>query len=151
MNESHGKTGTATRGVTPLNAGSTLVNFLDVADSLYERIGTALAEVGLSFPKYEVLAHLSVTHDAVSLGDLALGQKCARSNITQIIDRLEAEGLVRRVADPTDRRSVLAELTPEGAAMAEQGSAQLEKLRIEFDAALGPDRVELDRLLAKLR
>ena len=34
--------------------------------------------------------------------------------MTQLVDRLEADGLVRRVADPTDRRSVKAEITDEG-------------------------------------
>jgi DNA-binding MarR family transcriptional regulator len=39
---------------------------------------------------------------------------CVRSNMTQLIDRLEADKLVRRVADPGDRRSIRAELTQEG-------------------------------------
>lgn len=133
------------------DVGWTLFTFLDVADLLYDRVGAALGEIGLSFPKYEVLAYLRDTGEPVSLGDLAVGQKCARSNITQMIDRLESDGLVRRIADPADRRSVLAELTPGGAALARQGAAQLDRLRTEFAAALGPDRAELDRLLSKLR
>ena len=39
-----------------------------------------------------------------------------RSNATQMIDRLQAEGLVTRVKNPNDRRSVLVELTASGAA-----------------------------------
>ncbi|PYP76209.1 MAG: hypothetical protein DMD25_11115 [Gemmatimonadetes bacterium] len=46
--------------------------------------------------------------------DLAARQHCVRSNITQLVDRLEKDGLVRRRPDPEDRRSVLAELTPAG-------------------------------------
>jgi len=37
-----------------------------------------------------------------------------RSNITQLVDRLEKDGLVRRRSDPDDRRSVRAALTPAG-------------------------------------
>lgn len=37
-----------------------------------------------------------------------------RSNATQMIDRLEAEGLVRRIRNPKDRRSVLVELQDSG-------------------------------------
>ena len=37
-----------------------------------------------------------------------------RSNATQMIDRLEAEGLVRRFRNPKDRRSVLVELQEAG-------------------------------------
>src|SRR2546426_1342351 len=41
-------------------------------------------------------------------------QHCVRSNIPQLMDRLGKDGLGRRRADPDDRRSVLAELTPGG-------------------------------------
>ena len=37
-----------------------------------------------------------------------------RSNASQMIDRLEAEGLVYRIRNPRDRRSVLVELTDAG-------------------------------------
>ena len=37
-----------------------------------------------------------------------------RSNASQMIDRLEAEGLVYRISNPRDRRSVLVELTDAG-------------------------------------
>jgi len=50
----------------------------------------------------------------MSLSDLADNQHCVRSNITQLVDRLEQDGLVRRRHDPADRRGVLAELTPPG-------------------------------------
>lgn len=135
-----------------MNNPTVLYRYLNGADLLYERIGQALAGVGLSYAKYEVLAHLRKAGEPVALGALALGQKCARSNITQIVDRLETEALVRRVADPTDRRSVLAELTADGAALAQRGAAQMERIADEFAALLGPeDLAVLDQLLAKLR
>ena len=51
---------------------------------------------------------------------------CVRSNITQLVDRLEAEKLVRRADDPKDRRSILAELTPEGRSRHAAGLRALE-------------------------
>jgi len=39
---------------------------------------------------------------------------CVRSNITQLVDRLEADGLAKRVEDPNDRRAVRAAVTPLG-------------------------------------
>jgi DNA-binding MarR family transcriptional regulator len=47
---------------------------------------------------------------------LTLAEECAcvRSNITQLVDRLEADKLVVRSDDPDDRRSIRAELTAEG-------------------------------------
>jgi MarR family 2-MHQ and catechol resistance regulon transcriptional repressor len=38
-------------------------------------------------------------------------------NLTGIVDRLEARGLVRRIPDQTDRRVVRVSLTPKGRAM----------------------------------
>jgi DNA-binding MarR family transcriptional regulator len=135
-----------------MNNSPVLFRYLDVADSLYDRISAALSSVGLSYAKYEVLARLRQAKAPVSLGALAVGQKCARSNITQMVDRLEAEELVRRLADPEDRRSVLAELTESGEALARQGAAQMDRISTEFAAQLGPaDLTELDRLLTRLR
>ena len=48
------------------------------------------------------------------LHELAEHEGCVRSNITQLVDRLEKEGLVRRRGDATDHRSVRAVLTPAG-------------------------------------
>ncbi len=134
------------------DAGATLLTFLDVADQLYEQVGEALARVGLSYPKYELLAHLRDEGSPVSLGCLAEDQSCARSNITQLVDRLEKDGLVRRVPDPDDRRSVKAELTESGAERVREGATQLEVVLAKFAAAFStPERAELGRLLGRLR
>ncbi|HET9947637.1 MAG TPA: MarR family transcriptional regulator [Longimicrobiales bacterium] len=130
---------------------ATLFTFLDVADRLHERVAQAMTRVGLSFPKFEVLKHLRDAGEPMTLGCLAEGQSCARSNITQLVDRLESEGLVRRVADPKDRRSVRAELTDAGLARLVEGETQLDLVRAEFAASLSaPERSELGRLLEKL-
>lgn len=138
--------------VAATDRGATLFSFLEVAEQLYERIADALARVGLSYAKYEVLQHLQDTAGPVSLGALAEGQRCARSNITQLIDRLEVEGLVRRVDDPDDRRSVRAELTPLGLTRVQEGTTQMDLVRAQFAASFtGSDRAELNRLLAMIR
>src|SRR5262249_52292512 len=53
-----------------------------------------------------------VTEDQpISLSELAEKLTCVRSNVTQLVDRLEADGLVKRTDDPADRRAVRAEAT----------------------------------------
>ena len=47
----------------------------------------------------------------ISLSELAEKLTCVRSNITQLVDRLEADGLVKRIDDPADRRAVPREVT----------------------------------------
>src|SRR5512145_173887 len=104
----------------------TIASFLAAADRLKDKVSTALKAVGLSWPKYEALMQLRQANGSLPLRKLAECQGCAASNITQIVDRLEADGLVRRVDDPEDRRSVRAELTPEGEISVARGAAQIE-------------------------
>ncbi len=141
----------ALREEVPAENGAILFALVEAANVLRSRVSAALGRVGLSYPKYEVLHYLRSAGDPLSLSRLADCQQCARSNITQLVDRLEAEGLVRRIDDPEDRRSVLAEITPAGAALADQGAAQIEEVRAQFAACYSPDeRALLARLLGRV-
>jgi DNA-binding MarR family transcriptional regulator len=71
--------------------------------------------------------------------------------MTTLVDRLESEGLVRRVDDPSDRRSRRAQLTPEGESRARIGIEAIERLNAKFDSLMGErDGPQLERLLGKL-
>lgn len=61
------------------------------------------------------------------------------SNASQMIDRLEAEGLVGRVRNPHDRRSVLVELTETGAQRMRHAAACHQELACELLAPLTDD------------
>src|SRR5436309_14304178 len=87
---------------------------LHAASALETRVETRLAEIGLSLPKLAALHQLSQAGDSLPLGQLAEHLACVKSNVTQLVDRLEADGLVMRMADPSDRRSRLAVLTEAG-------------------------------------
>lgn len=133
-------------------ASATLFSFLDAADVLYTRIAEALKNAGLSYAKYDVLSQLRKSKEPLSLRVLAENQGCAASNITQIVDRLEADGWVQRVDDPDDRRSVRAQLTDQGAVQADEGATQIEAVRAQFAALFtAAERAQLGRLLAKIR
>jgi DNA-binding MarR family transcriptional regulator len=90
--------------------------FLGALYTVEERLEAALEPLGLSLAKYKLLAQLVEAGEPMPLGTLADKCACVRSNITQLVDRLEADKLVVRNNDPRDRRSVRAELTPEGRA-----------------------------------
>ena len=51
-------------------------------------------------------------HGRISAGELALASGLTTGAVTAVVDRLERTGYARRVADTTDRRRVLVELTP---------------------------------------
>lgn len=72
-----------------------------------------VAEAGLTPPQYQVL-HLLWQEDGRPFKDLAEGCACTRATITGLIDTLERKGLVVRVQNPNDRRSLLATLTEKG-------------------------------------
>jgi DNA-binding MarR family transcriptional regulator len=105
-------------------------------------VGQKIATVGLSAAKYSVLALLADAGEPLALSDLAARTSCVRSNMTQLVDRLEADGLVRRVDDPADRRVVRAALTPLGEERQAEGAKQMAKVQKGFAASL----TEVDRI-----
>lgn len=101
---------------------------------LLGRINDALAPLGLNFSRFEALALLSFARS----GSLPLGKMGARlqvhpASVTNTVDRLERDGLVRRVAHPTDGRTTLAEITEAGRALVDDAEHAL----AEIDFGLG--------------
>ena len=97
--------------------------------------------MGLSLAKMGALHTLVEADEPIPLGQLAERLCCVKSNVTQLVDRLEADRLVRRVPDPADRRSVRAEVTEEGrarfaAAVRARQAAEAELLAGFADAEL---------------
>ena len=124
---------------------------LHAANSLESRVESRLAEVGLSLPKLAALHQLSQAGDSLPLGQLAERLACVKSNVTQLVDRLEADGLVTRAADPSDRRSRLAVLTESGKSAYAKGTQIRQESEREIFGALTRDESEsLHTLLAKL-
>lgn len=85
------------------------------------QLDDALAPVGISAVQWSALKALVQAKGQLPLGQLAERLACVKSNATRLIDRLEAEQLVRRVPDPEDRRSIHAELTAKGQEVYEAG------------------------------
>jgi DNA-binding MarR family transcriptional regulator len=114
MSHNEGVSKRRRKGARRPAADALVFSFLSAADAVEGRLEAALSPTGLSLAKLAVLHFLAEADDALPLSDLAARQHCVRSNITQLVDRLEKDGLVRRRAAADDRRSVLAELTPAG-------------------------------------
>src|SRR5580765_4645037 len=87
---------------------------LHASSVLESRLEARLSEVGLSLPKLAALHQLTVAGESLPLGQLAERLACVKSNVTQLVDRLEADGLVNRAADANDRRSRLAGFSSAG-------------------------------------
>ena len=126
-------------------------SLLQAAHAVESRIEQALAEAGLSGAKLAALTQLVEAGEPISLGELAEQCACVRSNITQLVDRLESEKLVKRVDDPQDRRSLRAAITPLGRERQAAGARKIEAVRRQIAGALKAiDGGALARALADL-
>jgi DNA-binding MarR family transcriptional regulator len=116
------------------------------------RVDQVLREYGLTFARYEALVLLSFSRR----GSLPLGKMGDRlmihpTSVTNIIDRLEAQGFVRRNPHPADRRATLAELTEAGRAVVERASAAVSAATVGMSGLSDPELGELTALLTLLR
>lgn len=116
---------------------------------LIGRVDRALAGLNLSFARYEVLMLLLFSRK----GSLPLGKVGARlqvhpASVTNAVNRLEADGLLRRVPHPSDGRTTLGEITPEGRDVARRAT---EALNAEVFESTGLTARQLDQLFGLLR
>ena len=131
-----------------------LVTVLEAAEQLENRLEEALGAVGLSISKFDAMEQLIQAGEPVqcehplTLGDLAGRLRCVRSNVTQLVDRLEADGLVKRGTCSEDRRAIRARLTPLGQERHAAGARALRAVQQEIaDRTDSAQRAELVRLL----
>ena len=123
------------------------------ASSVMEgRVEARLSDVGLSLAKLAALHRLTEAGESLPLGQLAERLSCVKSNVTQMVDRLEADGLVSRTSDPNDRRSRLAVLTDAGRKAYAKGSEiQSQAERELFGVLTSEESDALHELLDKLQ
>lgn len=120
---------------------------------LGDQAAERLMEFGLHWWQYDVLSALRRQGEPFELDATALAEAGMRSSgaMTNRIDRLEAEGLVRRLQDPDDRRRVLVQLTPRGLELVDRvTAARFEAAGAALAALAARDRRRLDALLRDL-
>ena len=90
------------------------------------RIEAILRPFGLTFARYEVLRLLAFTRRGVMpVGKIGERLQVHPASVTNAVQRLEADGLVRRTDNPNDGRSVLAEITDSGRRLVEECTDRL--------------------------
>ncbi|HXT09232.1 MAG TPA: MarR family transcriptional regulator [Roseiarcus sp.] len=72
------------------------------------------AEFDATLPQFDVLAQLYRERDGLRLGELSRRTMVTNGNITGLVDRLEASGLIARATQEGDRRVTVAKLTKRG-------------------------------------
>jgi DNA-binding MarR family transcriptional regulator len=101
-------------------------------------IDRIMTEQGASFARSRLLMHIA-QHGPLRSIDLASSFGYAPRTITEAIDGLERDGLVRRTPDPEDRRAKRIVLTPAGEAAAETAEASRIRYIEAVFGALSPD------------
>jgi len=106
-------------------------------------------QVGLAQGELKIL--LRLTRGARGQGDLAKSLLVSTGTMTNQLDKLEAAGLVVRLADPTDRRGKFVEMTPKGRETLDNYvNVQAKRERQLLDRLSASDKQQLSRLLRKL-
>src|SRR5258707_13933670 len=95
---------------------------MDVSRTLSSHYDAKLAELHLTLPQAMLLKQLG---DALPMNEAAGKLHCDPSNVTGIVDRLEALGLLARQHPTTHRRVKHLALTPAGRRLRHKGEAVL--------------------------
>jgi DNA-binding MarR family transcriptional regulator len=118
-----------------------------VLDNLRRR---AVSEaLGMSFGRARAIRRLA--REPMSMGELVAALDIDPPNATVLVDDLEAQGLVRRRAHPTDRRARLVEATRRGKGLARRADEILATPPEALSALPGDDLEALRRILAQVQ
>ena len=134
-------------------ANQVFLELLAATEALSYRAGRPLEAQSLSLPQFQVLR---ILRNATSEGLLVheVGQRMVgrAPNITRLVDKLEARGLVTRSRGDSDRRTVRLELTSVGLGILESLEAPVEEeVIVSLEPLTDGDLAELRALLIALR
>jgi DNA-binding MarR family transcriptional regulator len=109
-------------------------------------------EFATTLPKFDVMAALERRPAGMTMTELSRYLMVSNGNVTGIIDRLVAEGMVARAPDEKDRRATFVRLTPKGArqfsAMAAAHEAWINEILAEIDGRQTETLIDLLGALA---
>jgi DNA-binding MarR family transcriptional regulator len=143
---------TARWGEEPARPMAAVTSIMRAQQVLIARLNDLLRPHGLTFPRYEALMLLSFTRTgALPLGKVGERLQVHRTSVTNIVDKLEADGLVRRVPHAEDRRATLAEITDSGRETAARATEALNAAAFGIDALGNDEQEAVTALLRALR
>jgi DNA-binding MarR family transcriptional regulator len=108
-----------------------------------------LRPYGITFSRYEALVLLvHSANGSLPLSKIGERLQVHATSVTNVIDRLEAAGLVRREPNPRDGRGTLAVVTEDGRQVAHKATAELNAARFGMESL---DRAQLQDVFQLLR
>src|SRR3954469_5962015 len=138
--------------IGPSTSMAAVTSVMRVQQIIQSAVDTALKPHGLTFARYEALVLLTFAKKG-SLPMRVMGERLQLhpTSVTNIVDRLEADGLVKRLPHPTDRRTTLAEITEAGRQRREEATAAVTGIDFGLRGLTERQTTQLTELLAKVR
>jgi DNA-binding MarR family transcriptional regulator len=135
------------------------LNVMRTQSVLLAECEAVLKAFGLSEPKYNALRILRGAKQHGEFGGegvpcLEIGSRMVARvpDVTRLVDRLEADGLVERRRTAEDRRVVLVAITDNGLSLLAELDAPLKQMNQRWERMMSPaEWKELSRLLVKAR
>jgi len=137
-----------------VSAMAVVGRLLHLGGLLQTRAGERLREYGIGYTELDVLATLRRSGVPYRLSPTALRKSVLLTSgaMTACLNRLEQRGLIERIPDDADRRSLVATLTDQGVTLIDAAIASHFGGAEQAVGGLDRDeRTELARLLRKLR
>ena len=129
------------------------LRMLTCTQLIERRVRTRLrAEFATTLPRFDLMAQLERQPEGLKMNALSRLLMVTGGNVTAIVDQLEKEGLVERLAEPADRRAFRIRLTRAGEKSFAEMARAHEDWIVEALAGLSrKEHEELLKLLAKVK
>ncbi|HUQ55944.1 MarR family transcriptional regulator [Lentzea sp.] len=129
-----------------------VTSVMRVQQIIQSAVDAALKPHGLTFARFEALVLLYFSRKG-ALPMRVMGERLQLhpTSVTNIVDRLETDGLVRRTPHPTDRRTTLVEITDAGLQRRESATAAVVEVNLGLKGLTDRQTEQLTDLLAKVR
>ena len=133
------------------DAMAAATSIMRAAQIVSAAVEQALRPLGLTFARWELLMLLTFSKRG-SLPMTKIGERLMvhPTGISKLVDKLEEQRLVRREAHPTDRRTTLATILPDGRKLARRGAKTVGEVRYGVDLSISELR-ELTTVITGLR
>jgi DNA-binding MarR family transcriptional regulator len=136
----------------PLDAMTSVTSVMRVQQVLLARLNDALRPFDLTFPRYEALMLLLFTSEGgLPIGKIGERLQVHRTSVTNIIDKLERDELVRRRPHAEDGRTTIAEVTKEGRRVALAATEAMHAVDFGMGALSVADQQRLTKVLENVR
>jgi DNA-binding MarR family transcriptional regulator len=138
--------------IGPSTTMAAVTSIMRVQQILQSAVDSALRPHGLTFARYEALVLLTFSSRG-SLPMRVMGERLQLhpTSVTNIVDRLEADGMVKRIPHPTDRRTTLAQITEAGRERREAATEAVTGIDFGLRGLTARQTEQLTDLLAKVR